>query len=213
MRPSILAALAALLPALLPAAAGAHMTLETDQAAARSYWKAMPRVPHGCDGQATEAAEVAMPEPMPNPGWALASETGPYARPYDNHGGTLTEGVRAIRWTGGAPPDAHHDEFVFRGLPAEGLVAGTLLPVIAVQRCAAAEVRWDETPAAGQDPHGLERPGPLLRVAPPAPTGHDVLAGAAGHGGMAGSATVGDLTIRAPSPAPRSATRRPRPPT
>lgn len=62
MRPSTLAALTALLPALLPTllpgTAGAHMTLETDQAAAGSYWKAVLRVPNGCGGPATEAVEA-----------------------------------------------------------------------------------------------------------------------------------------------------------
>ena len=186
MRPILLAALAAVLPAF----AGAHMTMETDEAADGSYWKAVLRVPHGCDGQATEAVEVTIPEgliavkPMPKPGWTLETETVSYAQSHDDNGKALTEGVRTIRWSGGSLPGEHYDEFAFRSRVAASVAPGTLLPVKAVQRCASAEVRWNEVAAAGQDPHDLARPAPLLRVAAPA--------GADAH---AGSATVGDLTI------------------
>jgi uncharacterized protein YcnI/copper(I)-binding protein len=195
MRTILMAALAA---GLLPAAAGAHTTLETDEAAAGSYWKAVLRVPHGCEGQATETVEVTIPEgliavkPMPKPGWTLEVETGPYAQATDNDGEALTEGVRTIRWSGGSLPDAYYDEFVFRAKIADSVAKGAMLPIKTVQICASAEARWDEVAAAGQDPHALEHPAPLLRVM--AAAGADAHAGhARGAGG--GAATLGDLTI------------------
>lgn len=210
MRTILMAALAA---GLLPAVAGAHMTLETDEAAAGSFWKAVLRVPHGCDGQATETVEVTVPEgliavkPMPKSGWTLTVERAPYAQPHDYYGETLTEGVRTIRWSGGSLPDEFYDEFVFRAKIADG-VRGSALPVKTVQHCASGQARWDEVAAQGQDPNELAHPAPLLRIG--APAGSDVHAGHSGHlaqaassgrntligaGGHGGSATLGELTI------------------
>ncbi|MBP2291876.1 DUF1775 domain-containing protein [Azospirillum rugosum] len=66
----------------LAAAAGtasAHVSLETREAPAGSYCKAVLRVPHGCGGAATTAVRIRLPEgvigvkPMPKPGWKLAT--------------------------------------------------------------------------------------------------------------------------------------------
>ena len=43
-------------------AALAHITLETQEAAAGSTYKAVLRVPHGCEGKATTAVRVQIPE-------------------------------------------------------------------------------------------------------------------------------------------------------
>ena len=59
----------------------AHITLEAGSATAGSTYKAVLRVPHGCDGKATTAIRVRIPEgviavkPMPHPGWQLATKT------------------------------------------------------------------------------------------------------------------------------------------
>ncbi|TIM61759.1 MAG: DUF1775 domain-containing protein, partial [Mesorhizobium sp.] len=43
-------------------AALAHITLETQEAAVGSTYKAVLRVPHGCEGKATTAVRVQIPE-------------------------------------------------------------------------------------------------------------------------------------------------------
>src|SRR6266853_1448549 len=51
-----------------------HITLENQQAAVGASYKAVLRVPHGCEGSATVAVRVRIPEgfievkPMPKPG-------------------------------------------------------------------------------------------------------------------------------------------------
>ncbi|WP_181706759.1 YcnI family protein [Chthonobacter rhizosphaerae] len=169
MRYSLSAAVAALLACAAPSAA--HVSLEVKEAKAGSAYKAVLRVPHGCDGEATLRVRVRVPDglysvkPMPKAGWTLETVTGPYAQPFDNHGTTVTEGVREIVWTGELQ-DAHYDEFVFRGSLARGLAAGSFLAIPVVQECANGAERWIQVPAEGQSADDLERPAPMLRILP-----------------------------------------------
>lgn len=154
----------------------AHATFEAKEAAAGSTHKAVLRVPHGCDGEATLKVRIAIPDgvynvkPMPKAGWTLETVTGPYAKPFDNHGTTVTEGVREIIWTGELP-DAHYDEFVFRGSLGKDLAAGSMLYVPVVQECANGAERWIQVPAEGQTASDLDHPAPGIRITPAA-TGH-----------------------------------------
>lgn len=146
----------------------AHATLETDEASPGGY-KAVIRVPHGCDGKATDTVRIEIPEgfinakPMPKPGWALDIETGDYAQSYDYHGRPLASGTRAVIWSGGNLPDAYYDEFVVNGT-LDKSTEGRTLSFVTVQKCGADQVAWDETAAPGQDPHALDRPAPTLKV-------------------------------------------------
>src|ERR1700686_4485171 len=87
--------------------AGAHITLETKQAAIGSYYRAVFAVPHGCAGSATIKIRVQIPEgvigvkPMPKAGWNVESIKGKYAGDYDYHGAKLSDGVREVVWSGG----------------------------------------------------------------------------------------------------------------
>lgn len=149
--------LAALSLATLSAPAFAHVSFETGTAAIGAGYKAVLRIPHGCDGQATDTITVKIPEgffdvrPMPHAGWTLETVTGPYANAYQLHGKTLTEGVTEITWSGGELPDAFYDEFVFTGTFAPSLAAGPLLfPTI--QACADAQQVWDGESGANPAP-------------------------------------------------------------
>lgn len=133
--------------ALLAAPALAHVTFETAEAKAGSTYKAVLRVPHGCGDQATLAVRVQIPDgfynvkPMPKAGWTLETVTGAYAKPWDNHGTVMTEGVREVHWTEGNLPNAFYDEFVFRGSFGADLPEGPVyFPV--VQECADGEEAW-----------------------------------------------------------------------
>jgi len=81
-------------------AASAHVTLETREAPVGAPYKAVLRVPHGCEGAATIALRVRVPEgmiavkPMPKPGWKIETVTGKYPKTYSYfHGAKLSEGV------------------------------------------------------------------------------------------------------------------------
>jgi uncharacterized protein YcnI len=164
---------AAALAALLATPAFAHVTLEAPQAAVGSTYKAVLRVPHGCDGKATVAIRVRLPEgfiaakPMPKPGWELKTVKGKYAKAYTLYGEAVTEGVQEIDWTGGNLPDAFYDEFVLRGTLAGDLPAGETLYFPVVQECEGGAVeRWIQIPQAGQDEDDLDTPAPGVRLLP-----------------------------------------------
>lgn len=175
--------------------AQAHASLETREAPPGGY-KAVIRIPHGCDGQPTNSVRVEVPEgyinvkPQPKAGWELAIETGDYAHPYKLHGRDVSAGAKAISWSGGELPDDYYDEFVLSGTLA-GVEAGQSLFFKTVQLCADGKVAWDEIPAAGQDPHSLDHPAPGLTIVASS-EGH-----AMGHGAAAAPETVkaGDLEI------------------
>ncbi|HEU4986646.1 MAG TPA: DUF1775 domain-containing protein [Rhizobiaceae bacterium] len=192
-------AAASALAALAALPASAHATLEKAEASAGSY-KAVLRIPHGCDGQATNQVRLEIPEgyigvkPMPKPGWTVEIEKGDYDKSYNLHGEEVTSGVTAVIWKDGDLPDEFYDEFVVNGT-LSGVEPGQQLFFKTTQTCAEGEVAWTEEPAEGQNPHDLEHPAPILTVS----------AGADehmhhGHGGGAEASEVkaGDLTIGAP---------------
>jgi uncharacterized protein YcnI len=150
----------------------AHVTFETQEAAVGSTYKAVLRVPHGCDGKATTAVRVQIPEgvisvkPMPKPGWTLQVKKGRYEKSYRLHDQAVTSGVKEIDWSGGSLPDEFYDEFVFRGQLAADLPAGKKLYFPVVQECEGVAERWIEIPAAGQDEDALEYPAPGIKLAP-----------------------------------------------
>jgi periplasmic copper chaperone A len=155
---------------LAPQLASAHITLETQKAFANSSYKAVLRVPHGCEGKPTTAIRVRIPEgliavkPMPKPGWQLAVVNGKYQHPYQYEGNEVTEGGKEIDWSGGKLPDEFYDEFAFVGRLTD-FSPGTVLSFPTVQECEGGAVqRWIEIPAPGQNPDDLEDPAPQLTV-------------------------------------------------
>ena len=164
-------ALATVALAVVAAAANAHVTLEQQQAVAGSTYKAVLRVPHGCEGSAMIRLRVQIPDgmvnvkPQPKPGWELSTVRGPLATPVSgDHGTRITEGVREIVWSGGKLLDEHYDEFVFRGqLPNK---PGETIYVATVQECEKGAERWIEIPAAGRNAGSLKYPAPSLRLTP-----------------------------------------------
>jgi copper(I)-binding protein len=88
-------AAASTLTAVSIVTAYAHASLERGEAAPASY-KAVLKIPHGCDGKATNLLRVDIPEgfvgvkPMPKAGWTLETTKGDYAERYDLHGKAVT---------------------------------------------------------------------------------------------------------------------------
>lgn len=157
--------------ALAAPVAQAHVVLQDGAAAASSNYRATLRVGHGCDGSPTTSLRVLIPagfngaQPMPKPGWSLRVQSGPLAKPYEQHGKTIREGVVSIEWTANGPenalPAAYYDEFVLRGTtPAQ---AGPLWFKV-LQSCEKGSIDWSETPAKGTRTDGLKSPAALLEV-------------------------------------------------
>ncbi|TPL04407.1 MULTISPECIES: YcnI family protein [unclassified Mesorhizobium] len=153
-------------------AASAHITLETQEAAVGSTYKAVLRVPHGCDGKATTAVRVQIPEgviavkPMPKPSWTLQTKKGKYEKSYQLYDQAVTDGVKEVDWSGGSLPDEFYDEFVFRATLTADLPVNQKLYFPVVQECDGASERWIEIPAAGQDEDALENPAPGIKLTP-----------------------------------------------
>ncbi|MDQ8697433.1 DUF1775 domain-containing protein [Hyphomicrobium sp. LHD-15] len=166
---------AAFMPLVFIASAApafAHVSLERGEAQGGASYKAVLKIPHGCDGSPTQTVRVEIPEgfigvkPMPKPGWKLETVRGPYAKSYAfYHGKSLTEGVKQITWSGGELADEHYDEFVASGFLAKELEPGASLYFKVTQVCPKGELRWVEVPAEGQNPHDLEAPAALLKIA------------------------------------------------
>jgi uncharacterized protein YcnI len=155
---------------LIATCAFAHVTLETSQAPVGAGYKAVLRVPHGCEGTATTAIRVKIPEgvidvkPMPKPGWTLDVVKGKYAKTYEMFHAKVSEGATEIDWTGGKLPDAYYDEFVFRGFLASDLEPGKVLYFPVVQECEKGVHRWIEIPAEGKSEY--PEPAPGLKLLP-----------------------------------------------
>jgi uncharacterized protein YcnI len=164
--------IAAAVTATTVSTAFAHVGLETTQAQVGSTYKAVLQVPHGCDGKATIAIRVQIPEgvvavkPMPKPGWTLATVKGKYQKSYDVDGAEVGEGVKEVSWSGGTLADGVYDEFVFRAALTASLPAGDMLYFPVVQECDGATQRWIEIPGKGQDEHDLDNPAPGLKLLP-----------------------------------------------
>lgn len=146
-----------------------HVVLAEREAPAGSYYKAVFRVPHGCEGAATTGIRVTLPEgvmiakPEPKPGWTLSIEHEALARPVQNDGHKLTERVRSVAWQGGDLPDDQFSEFVLMvRLPADQ--GRVLFPVI--QSCGAKEVRWVDEPVSDRSETPPPHPAPSVTLLP-----------------------------------------------
>ena len=147
------------------------------------------RVPHGCDGAATDTLEVKIPEgvtsvqPKLMAGWTIETETAaapehseapevlaePGMSPAAHHEDEAGQ-VTLVRWSGGSLPDAMYADFQLRAVFPETL--GTVA-FPAIQRCGAAEVAWIEIPAEGQTEDDLELPAPTVTIVAADEESHD----------------------------------------
>lgn len=153
---------------LLPAAASAHVTLDTKEAPALGYVRLAIRVPHGCDGAATTAVRMQVPDGVtavkaqPKYGWTLsllADEAG--GKP----GHDSSPPVHEIVWRGGPLPDAFYEEFLIRVRMPD--TPGQTLWFPFVQECEGGKTtRWIERPAAGQTYEDLRAPAFPVKILP-----------------------------------------------
>lgn len=163
MKPIILIAAAL----TLSGAAEAHIVLAEDTAKGGSYYAGFFRVGHGCDGAATTALRIEIPEgvltarPQPKPGWDVSVEKAALPEPVQSEGGhAVTERVAAITWSGTLSPDQFDEFGVLMKLPKG--VGPIYFPT--VQSCGAASIAWTDIPAAGQAWHEAPHPAPVLTL-------------------------------------------------
>lgn len=148
----------------------AHVTLETQQAPAESYYKAVVRVPHGCDGSPTIAVRVRIPEGVtgvkiqPKPGWKTSVAKEKAASTADSHGNKVTETVREVTWRGGRLDDDSYDEFVMQVKLPNAPETTLYFPV--VQECVKGTHRWIQVPEPGKTSRDYKEPAPGLRLLP-----------------------------------------------
>ena len=140
-------ALAAALPAL------GHVSLDEPRAEQGGAYQGVLRVGHGCDGAATQAVTVQIPQgfrgakPLPKPGWVATAEG------------------QALTWTATGKesmlPSTQRGEFALSGTaPA---AAGPLWFKV-VQVCEQGRLEWSEIPAQGTATTGMKAPAVLLEV-------------------------------------------------
>jgi uncharacterized protein YcnI len=163
----------ALVSAFIALPAFAHVTLEQSEAPVGAPYKAVFRVPHGCDGSATIKLTVRLPEgviavkPMVKAGWQIDLQRGPYARSYSYfHGAKFDQGVKEVTWSGGRLPDAFYDEFVLSTFIAGDLPAGHMLYFPVEQVCEKGAHHWVEVPSAGQRGTSEGDPAPGIMLVP-----------------------------------------------
>lgn len=157
-----------------------HVTLEQQQVETGSYYKAVLRVGHGCEGLPTTVVRVQMPagfqgaKPMPKTGWALQTKKEKLAAPYDNHGTQVTEDITEITWTaaaGSALQDSQYDEFILRGRAAMPAGAAWFkVTQLCVEGSKTGSNPWTEIPVQGTSTRGIKYPAALLNVTAPSST-------------------------------------------
>ncbi len=169
-RPATIAALTGAFCMLAVGPAAAHVTANPSSTTAGGYAVVDMRVPHGCDGEATEVLEVQIPDgvvsvkPEQVAGWGVTTEIGPYDEPVELHGQEVTEGVQVVTWTAQGDPLAD-DQFRDFGISLRFPdAADENLTFPAVQTCVdGAEEAWIET---SDDPDAeLDYPAPTITLA------------------------------------------------
>ena len=160
---------AMLVGAMVPCAAVAHVTMVPTEAASGAPVELRLRVPHGCDGSATVALRVKIPDEVQSvkveqkAGWRVQIRKRTLATPRANeHRAPQTDTVDEVEWRGGPLGDGLYEDFgLLASLPA---TPGRTLFFPVVQECEKGVSRWIELPQAGVE--RLEHPAPGVKVVP-----------------------------------------------
>ena len=170
-----------------PLSASAHISADPTETAAGSSTVITFALPHGCDGSATTAVRIDIPEgiaavtPTAKPDWTVAEGEPAGAR------------ARTVVYTAGTPlADGLRDTFALSlKLPADA--AGSTLEFPVLQTCETGETNWNETTVEGEEEPAHPAPAITVTDAAGAEHGHDAAAGG-DHAGAAGEAPAGEPT-------------------
>ncbi len=159
-------AAAAALSLVVPATAGAHITLQPKEAPAEAFVKLDVRVPNEKDNASTTKVDVQFPPGFafasyePVPGWTAKITREKAAKPIVSHGEEITEQISRITWTGGKIGPGQFVDFpISVQVPGK---AGDTLTFKALQTYSDGDVvRWIGAPDS-------EKPAPQVQVTAPA---------------------------------------------
>ena len=160
---------------ILPCVVNAHVVLENQEAIVSSNYKAVLKVGHGCNGQATQKLIVEIPDgfrgvkPMNKANWKITIVKGSLAKPYISHGKTIVDGITRIEWDGNLQAD-YYDEFVLVGQLPEN--PGNLYFKV-TQICPSDKLEWTQIPEEGKTVKDYSAPAALLKVLPKPEENHD----------------------------------------
>ena len=155
--------------ALQPFFTQAHVVLEKPEAIAGSYYKAVLKISHGCNNQATQRIIVEIPDgfrgvkPMVKTNWKVIVKKSQLAKPYVSHGKTISEGTTLVEWVDGNLPSEYYDEFVLVGQLTEE--PGNLYFKV-TQICQSSKLEWNQIPDQGKTIKDYSSPAVLLKVLP-----------------------------------------------
>jgi uncharacterized protein YcnI len=173
--PAVLLCLGASFAGVLAAAApaAAHVTVDPGEATQGGYTRVAFRVPTESDTASTTRLEVFLPEDapiasvstMPVPGWTVAVQRKPPAKPVTEEGGQPAEVVSKITWTATAAAAVKPGQFQEFPVSLGPLPEAERLVFKALQTYSDGNVvRWIEAPADGAEEP--EHPAPVLALAP-----------------------------------------------
>jgi uncharacterized protein YcnI len=170
-RSALAAALAAAGLALLPATAGAHVTVRTDSTASGSFSALTFRVPNESDSASTVKFEAQLPQDTPFldvstkpiPGWTVKMTESPLPEPVELEGTKITKAVRTVTWTASAAAAVKPGEYQEFSISAGPLPKPGTIELPAIQTYSDGEVvKWNQpTPASGEEP---EYPAPTFVI-------------------------------------------------
>lgn len=183
--------------------ASAHVSIDNAETKGGTF-KARFNVPHGCDGFATTAVKITIPEgiigvkPMPKPSWTLATTKAAYAKTYDYfHGMKVSEGVKTVTWSGGTLLNEHIDEFTLSMFVTKSFTPGTKVYFPVEQVCEKGSHAWVEIPAEGQDAHDLKSPAPAIKIIAQVPNASSAQTQSSDRTFQVGSLKITNLWTRA----------------
>lgn len=147
----------AILALAVPAMADAHVSVTPDTLAAGDHGVLTFSFAHGCDGSPTTALRITMPEgltsvaPTVDGDWAIGVERGDDGL------------VSAVTYTAASPVPNDLRGAVSMSVGLDESTPDSLaFPV--VQTCVEGSTEWTELAEAGQDPHDLDAPAPVVTV-------------------------------------------------
>ncbi len=155
----------------LPLAASAHVHVTPEEAAADGTTRLDFSFSHGCDGAATTAIVIDIPDaaqgaaPIVDGAWAITTEVGQSGIP------------TTITYTATTPVTDGFAASVGMNVIFPASAEGESFAFPVTQQCEGAESAWVEVAEAGEDAHDLDYPAPVVTV-----TGASDASGD-GHGG------------------------------
>lgn len=150
--------------------ASAHVSPVDSEAAAGSYTIVYLKVPHGCDGEATNKVEIQVPAgvdevtPVVVPGWKAAVATEKLATPTTDEEGTeVTERDSSVTWTAEAGNELPDHQLQLFGLSLQVPdQVGETLYFKTIQTCASGTAEWiQEWDGTGEEP---DKPAPSVKI-------------------------------------------------